>query len=93
MISFRKPLVVAIVVLGGVLTVVIAAPPSAKNASSGNSYYLFTKALRVDDAGVAAIPSRFKWSVETSFSGVDVQGNSLPDARVMLRLYDPAKER
>ena len=88
MTSFRKPLVVALVAFCGVLTVV-AAPPTAKNASSGNSYYLFTKALHVDDSGVVAVPSRFKWSVETSFSGLDVQGNNLPDSRVMLRLYDP----
>jgi hypothetical protein len=89
--SFRKHLVVALVALGGVLTVVVAAPPNAKSDSPGNSYYLFTKALRVDDAGVVAVPSRYKWSVETSFSGVDVQGKSLPDGRVMLRLYDPGQ--
>lgn len=92
MTSLWKPLLVGLIAFCGVLTVVVAASPTAKNASSGNSYYLFTKALHVDDLGVVAVPSRFKWSVETSFSGVDVQGNNLPDSRVMLRLYDPDQD-
>ena len=48
-----------------------------------------TKALRIDDSGVAVIPQRFKWSVETSWKGSDLQGKNLPDTRVMLRLHDP----
>ena len=36
-------------------------------------------------------PSRFKWSVETSYPGADAQGLNLPDSRVMLRLYNPDK--
>ncbi len=90
MTSFRKTLVVALVAICGVLTVVVvAAPPLMDSSHSGNSYYFFTKALHIDDSGVVAVPSRFKWSVETSSTGVDVQGNNTPDARVMLRLYDP----
>jgi len=90
MTSLRKlPLVAVLVAFCGVLTFVVAAPPTAKNVTSGNSYHLFTKALHVNDSGVVAVPSRFKWSVESSFSGVDVQGHNLPDSRVMLRLYDP----
>lgn len=57
--------------------------------SKGNVYRLYTRALEQSDAGVVAVPSRFKWSVETSFSGVDAIGRNLPDSRVMLRLYDP----
>lgn len=63
--SFRNPIVVALVAACGAITAVVAAPQAAHNDSSGNSYYLFTKALHVDDTGVVAIPSRFKWSVET----------------------------
>ena len=55
----------------------------------GNSYYLYTRAFKPGDAGVVAVPSRFKWSVETSWRGTDAQGNNLPDTRVMVRLYDP----
>ena len=77
--------------LCAVLTVVYAATPTAtvKTETKGNSYNLYTKALRVDDFGVVAIPPRYKWSVETSWRGSDLQGNDLPDSRVMLRLYDP----
>jgi hypothetical protein len=89
MTSFRKPLFVAFVSACGVLSAVVAAPPNAKNASSRNSYYLFTKALHVDDTGVVAVPSRFKWSVETCVAGFDLQANPIADSRVMLRLYDP----
>ena len=87
--SFRKPLVVALVAFCGVLTVVVAAPPTAKNASAGNSYYLFTKALHVDNSVVVPVPSRYEWSVETCVAGFDLQGNPIPDSRVMLRLFDP----
>ena len=87
--SFRYLLVVTLVAACGVLTAVVAAPPTAHNDSSGNSYYLFTKALHVDDTGVVAIPSRFKWSVETSTAGYDLQAKPIADSRVMLRLYDP----
>lgn len=59
--------------------------------TKSNSYYLYTKALSTTGAGVVAVPSRFKWSIETSWSGVDAQGKDLPDARVMMRLYDPAQ--
>ena len=86
---FRKPLIVALVAAGGVLSAVVAAPPNAKTDSSRNSYSLFTKALHVDDNGVVAVPSRFTWSVETCVAGFDLQGNAIADSRVMLRLYDP----
>ena len=75
--------------LFGLFTVVHAATPTEKPATHGNSYYIYTKALHVDDSGVVAIPARFQWSVETSSRGIDLQGNHLPDSRVMLRLYDP----
>lgn len=54
-----------------------------------NSYFLYTKALSATESGVVAVPSRFKWSIETSWSGMDAQGKDLPDTRVMMRLYDP----
>lgn len=86
---FRKPLIVAVVAAFGVLSAVVAAPPIAKTDSSRNSYHLFTKALHVDGNGVATVPSRFKWSVETCVAAFDFQGNPIADSRVMLRLYDP----
>jgi hypothetical protein len=76
---------------GVVLTFLCATTTLADQQSgiTGNAYYFFTKSLKVDDSGVACIPSRFQWSVETSFRGVDLDGNDLRDARVTLRLYDP----
>ena len=71
------------------MTAVLTAPSAAKNDSSGNFYYLFTKALHVDDTGVVAVPSRFKWSVETSVAGYDMQAKPIADSRVTIRLYDP----
>lgn len=76
-------------VLCGLLAVVLAGPATSPHGTRVNSFYLFTKALKVDEEGVAEVPSRYKWSVETSFSGVDVTGRGLPDSRIMLRLYDP----
>jgi hypothetical protein len=55
----------------------------------GNSFYLFTSALNVDDEGVVSVPSRFQWRVETSLRGFDLNGAALPDNLVLLRLYDP----
>ena len=86
--SFSEPIVVAVVAFCGVLTVV-AAQPTKESVGSGSSYHLFTKALHVDDSGVVAVPSRFRWSVETCVAGFDLQGNPIPDSRVMLRLHDP----
>jgi hypothetical protein len=72
------------------LTVIYAASPVANESTPvNNSYYVFTKSLGIDDSGVATIPSRFRWSVETCVAGFDLHGNALPDSRVMLRLYDP----
>jgi len=88
MTSLRTPLLLAAVTFIGVLTVV-AAPPTENGIGSSSSYHLFTKALRVDDAGVVAVPSRFKWCVETCVAGFDLQGDPIADSRVMLRLYDP----
>lgn len=70
--------------------ITVATPIVAdEEAPTGNSFYAYTGALSVDKSGVAAIPSRYKWNVETSWCGVDAQGNNLPDRRIMLRLYDP----
>lgn len=79
---------VAAVASCGVLTGV-AAQPTRQNVDSGNSYHFFTKALHVDESGGVAVPSRFKWSVESCVAGYDLQGKPIPDSRVMLRLYDP----
>lgn len=81
-------LIVVVVGFYGVLTLV-AAPPSQEKPGSGNSYHFFTGALRVDESGVVAVPSRFQWSVETCVAGFDLQAKPIPDSRVMLRLYDP----
>ncbi len=43
-----------------------AAMPEPDSEPLGNSYYLYTNALNVDDEGVVPVPSRFQWSVETS---------------------------
>ena len=60
-----------------------------KPTPASNSYYFYISDLNPTDAGVVAVPSRFKWSIETSWMGIDGQGRDLPDTRVMLRLYDP----
>ena len=83
----RKSFVLAVLALGTSLTVAYAA--ATDPSVNDNSYYLYTGALNPSDAGVVAVPSRFKWSVETSWRGTDTQGRDLPDTRVMLRLYDP----
>lgn len=82
-----KAFFLAVLVLGTSLTVVYAA--ALDPGVNDNSYYLYTGALKRSDAGVVAVPSRFKWSVETSWRGTDSQGRELADTRVMLRLYDP----
>ena len=69
--------------------IAVAYAEAPDRSTKGNSYHLYTKALTITDAGVVAVPSRFKWSVETSWSGIDAQGKDLPDTRVMMRLYDP----
>ena len=85
----RKVVLATSLVLFAAFTVAFGGSPE-RNAKS-NSYYLYTKALTTTDVGVVAVPSRFKWSVETSWSGMDAQGRNVPDTRVMLRLYDPDK--
>ncbi|MEO8270931.1 MAG: hypothetical protein ABI557_14505 [Aureliella sp.] len=85
MTSFSKPVTFAFVAVCGIFTAVVAAPPNA----TSNSYYLFTNALHVDDRGVVAVPSRYKWSVETCVVGFDLRTKPITDSRVMLRLYDP----
>ncbi len=83
----RKMVLVGSSVLIAAITVAFGGSP--ERVVNHNSYYLYTKALTTTDAGVVAVPSRFKWSVETSWRGMDAQGRDLPDKRVMLRLYDP----
>lgn len=83
----RKPAVLITLSVCAAFTVAYAG--TKETCAPGNSYYLYTAALKPDDAGVVAVPSRFQWSVETSWRGPDAQGNNLPDTRVMLRLYDP----
>ncbi len=87
--SLPKLLPPTLLAFCGILTAVFAALTTETIDAQANSYYLYTKALRVDEHGVAAIPPRFKWSVETSCAGIGTQGNKLPDSRLMLRLYDP----
>lgn len=74
----------------GLGTVIYAAAP-VQLSKLGDSYYLYTNALEVDDSGVARVPSQYQWSVETSWRGTDPNGRDLPDTRVLLRLYDPEK--
>ena len=64
----QKPLLLTFLVLGAAISVAYAAAPA--RSTKGNSYYLYTKALTMTDAGVVAVPSRFKWSIETSWSGM-----------------------
>lgn len=87
----RKLALLMPVVVLGLLTVTYAASPVVNPQAKlpSNSYYLYTKSLEVNDSGVVSVPSRYQWSVETSWRGIDANGNELPDARVMLRLYDP----
>ena len=80
---------VALIAICVILTAAVAAPPTTQSGNHGNSYLFYTKALPVDHAGLAEVPSRFQWSVETGSSGFDIKGNPLPDPRIMLRLYDP----
>ena len=83
----KKHVLLISLTLCAAISVAYAATP--ERSTEGTSYYLYTKALPTTDAGVIAVPSRFKWSIETSWSGIDAQGNDLPDTRVMMRLYDP----
>ena len=83
----RKPTILIALSACAVFTVAYAG--TKEHSTTGNSYYLYTGAFKPSDAGVVAVPSRFKWSVETSWRGTDAQGNNLPDTRVMVRLYDP----
>ncbi|QDV20970.1 hypothetical protein Pan153_56510 [Gimesia panareensis] len=84
--SILGPLVVC-----GFLTVVFAANPATTDNSGtqSNQFYMYTGALQVQDSGVVKIPSRYRWSVETSLRGYDLSGKPLPDRRIMLRLHDP----
>ena len=84
---FRKPAVLIALFAFAAITVAYAGTNELTTAD--NSYYLYTGAFKPSDTGVVAVPSRFKWSVETSWRGTDAQGNNLPDTRVMVRLYDP----
>lgn len=83
----RRTAFLAASVMGAALTVTMAG--STENGETANACFIYTGALKQNEAGVVAVPSRFQWSVETSWRGLDAQGNDLPDTRVMLRLYDP----
>ncbi len=88
---FVRPALFGLLMLCGVFAVVYAAKPTTTEniEALGNSYHLYTQALQVDESGVVPVPPRFRWSVETSWRGVDALGKNLPDTRVMLRLHDP----
>ncbi len=83
----RKPTV--LIALSACAAFTVAYAGTKEHSTTDNSYYLYTGAFKPSDAGVVAVPSRFKWSVETSWRGTDAQGNNLPDTRVLVRLYDP----
>lgn len=84
---FSKTTFLVGLILAAAISLASATTPISFTA--GNAYYLYTSALSITDTGVVAVPSRFRWSVETSWSGINAQGKDLPDNRVMLRLYDP----
>lgn len=83
----RKPTLLTALAICAAFTVAYAG--TTEHGTIDNSYYLYTGAFKPSDAGVVAVPARFKWSVETSWRGLDAQGKNLPDTRVMVRLYDP----
>lgn len=85
--DIRKPTI--LIALSVSITLTVAYADTKEQIPTDNSYYLYTGALKPSDSGVVAVPSRFRWSVETSWRGLDAQGNNLPDTRVMVRLYDP----
>lgn len=83
----RKPTLLTALAICGAFAVAYAG--TTVHDTTDNSYYFYTGAFKPSDAGVVAVPARFKWSVETSWRGLDAQGKNLPDTRVMVRLYDP----
>jgi len=83
----QRPFLFSWLALFAAISVAYAATPASN--THADSYHLYTQALTSNDAGVVAVPSRFKWSIETSWSGIDAQGKDFPDTRVMMRLYDP----
>lgn len=87
----RESTLLILLITFGLVTFVYATSPGTeqKSKENKNSYYLYTKSLTLNDSGVALVPSRYRWSVETSSAGFDMNGIRLPDSRVMLRLYDP----
>ena len=78
-----------LIVLSACTALTVAYAGTNEHSATDNSYYLYIGAFKPSDAGVIAVPSRFKWSVETSWRGVNAHGDNLPDTRVMVRLYDP----
>ncbi|MCA8992814.1 MAG: hypothetical protein KDA88_12570 [Planctomycetaceae bacterium] len=84
--SFRVLVVVGLI---SALAFTATRADNGERNFTGNSYHLYTAAFKPTDAGVVSVPSRYKWSVATSWRGTDAQGNNLPDTRIMLRLYDP----
>lgn len=85
----QKPTIFLALCACAALTVAYAG--TSANSVTGNSYYFYIGAFKPSAAGVVAVPSRYKWSVETSWRGTDAHGNNLPDTRMMLRLYDPSQ--
>ncbi len=68
MTSNRKPLVVALVAFVWSPYCRRRRTTDREKRSSGNSYYLFTKALHVDDSVVVAVPVTVQMAAsETSF--------------------------
>ena len=63
----RKLVLATSVVLFAAFTLAFGGSP--ERSAKSNSYYLYTKALTTTDAGVVAVPSRFK-----RITGIDSDG-------------------
>jgi hypothetical protein len=87
--SVRKT--VPLTTLALCIAVAIAYANESDHGASSNSFYFYPQGLTATDAGAIPIPSRFRWSVETTWRGADARGKDLPDQGVMLRFYDPAR--
>ena len=69
--------IAAAVLIGGLLVAGYSARGDLRADRARNVYYVYTAALDVNEAGAAEVPARFQWSVETSWSGSDVQGRDI----------------
>lgn len=89
-VNLKRVIVVGAIVGASVMGLWAAERTGNPQASPlGNSYYLYTGRLSPSESGVVAIPAGYVWSVETSWRGIDLQGNNLADTRIMLRLHNP----